>query len=240
MHRVFAHRGLSASYPENTILAFGKALDAGCEGIELDVQLSRDGELVVIHDETIDRTTDGKGKVRDFSIEELRRFDASGRFAGAYGFNSIPGLSEYFDLVKDRSVITNIELKNSVFAYPGIEGKLIAMVEDYGLADRVLYSSFNHQSLLKCREISPRCEIAFIISSWLISAGSYCRQHGGNYINSRFSFLTKENMDELLINGVRAMAWTVDDPAEMKRLAGMGVDSLITNEPLLALDVLGR
>ncbi len=239
MSRVFAHRGLSASYPENTILAFGKALDAGCEGIELDVQLTRDGELVIIHDESIDRTTDGKGKVRDFSFEELRRFDASGRFAGSHGFNSIPCLSEYFDLVKDRSVITNIELKNSVFAYPGIEEKLIAMVGKYGLADRVLYSSFNHQSLLKCRQIVPRCEIAFIISSWLISAGAYCRQHGGNYINPRFGFLTKENMEELLDNGIRAMVWTVDEPEEMKRLAGMGVDSLITNEPLLALDVLG-
>ncbi|HWR10782.1 MAG TPA: glycerophosphodiester phosphodiesterase [Rectinemataceae bacterium] len=240
MSRIFAHRGLSSSCPENTLLAFRKALETGCDGIELDVQLTRDGELVIIHDETIDRTTDGKGKVRDFSFEELRRFDASGRFAGDQGFNPIPSLREYFDLVRDLPLITNIELKNSVFPYPGLEEKLIATVGDYGLEDRVLFSSFNHQSLMKCRELSPRCEIAFIISSWLISAGSYCRRNGGNYINPRFCFLTQDNMDELLEQGVRAMAWTVDDPTEMRRLAGMGVDSLITNEPLRAREALGH
>lgn len=240
MCRIFAHRGFSASYPENSLLAFEKAIETGCEGIELDVQLTRDGQLVVIHDETLDRTTGAKGRVRDFSLAELERLDASGRFSGNLGFNPIPTLSDYFDLVRNKTIATNIELKNGIFVYPGLEEKVVAMVAEFGLEDRVLFSSFNHQSLLKCKALSPSSEIAFIISCWMIGAGSYCKDNRGAYINPRSCFLTPENMDELSRSGVKAMAWTVDEPSEMKRLAGAGVDSLITNEPALAMDVLGR
>lgn len=238
MCRVFAHRGFSASYPENTMLAFEKAIETGCAGIELDVQLTRDGEIVVIHDETVDRTTNGKGKVRDYSLGELRRLDANQRFAGKYGFHPIPTLSEYFEAVRDKNLITNIELKNGICPYPGLEQKLIAMVKAFSLEEKVLYSSFNHQSLLTMRALSPGCEIALIVSCWMIRGGQYCRNCGADYLNPRSCFLTAENMDELRENGVKAMAWTVDSPEEMKRLASAGVDSLITNEPLLALKTL--
>jgi len=240
MSRIFAHRGFSGSYPENTMLAFRKAMETGCDGIELDVQLTRDGELVVIHDETLDRTTDGKGKVRDHSLKELADFNAANRFSESFGFHPIPTLSEYFELARDRAIVTNIELKNGIYPYPGLEEKLVAMVGAFGIEDRVVYSSFNHQSLLKCRTLSPGSEIAFIVSCWMIGAGSYCRGNGGDYLNPRSCFLTEENMGELRESGVRTMAWTVDEAAEMLRLAGMGVDSLITNEPRRALDLLGR
>ena len=110
MSLVFAHRGFSAAYPENTILAFRKAIEAGADGIELDVHLTKDDEIVIIHDETVDRTTDASGEVRSFSLENLRRFDASAIKKGAFAFEPIPTLREYFDLVRDLPLVTNIEL----------------------------------------------------------------------------------------------------------------------------------
>ena len=96
----FAHRGFSGKYPENTMLAFEKAVEAGADGIELDVHFSKDGELVVIHDERIDRTCDASGFVRDYTLKELQSFDASAGFKGIYGFNRIPTLREYFEFIK--------------------------------------------------------------------------------------------------------------------------------------------
>ena len=113
MIKNFGHRGFSGKYPENTMLAFEKAIEVGADGIELDVQLTKDGEIVVIHDETIDRTTDGKGYVVDYTYEELSKFDASYIYRGKMGFNKIPTLKEYFELIKDLDFITRHRCKGS-------------------------------------------------------------------------------------------------------------------------------
>ena len=120
MSKIFAHRGFSGKYPENTMLAFEKAVELGVDGIELDVHLTKDNELVIIHDEDIKRTCDGEGLVKDMTLEELKKFDASATFRGVYGFCGIPTLREYFELVKDTDIITNIELKTGVYDYPTI------------------------------------------------------------------------------------------------------------------------
>ena len=125
MIKNFAHRGFSGKYHENTLLAFEKAVEAGADGIELDVQLTKDGEVVIIHDETIDRTTDGKGFVADYTYDELKKIDASYIYKNHYGFNKIPTLKEYFTLIKDTKIITNIELKTGINEYLGIEKKFL-------------------------------------------------------------------------------------------------------------------
>lgn len=102
MAKNFAHRGFSGKYPENTMLAFKKAIESGVDGIELDVQLTKDGEVVIIHDETIDRTTDGKGLVSSYTYEELSKFDASFIYRNQIEFNKIPTLREYFELIKNK------------------------------------------------------------------------------------------------------------------------------------------
>ncbi|MBU0928619.1 MAG: glycerophosphodiester phosphodiesterase [Spirochaetes bacterium] len=238
MTRIFAHRGYSAAFPENTALAFREALKTGCHGIEMDVQLTRDGELVVIHDETVDRTTDGSGRVRDLSLEELRRLDASAGFGNALGKNPIPTLDEYLDIVETSDVVINIELKNGTFAYPGLAERVARAVSERGLSRRAIFSSFNHQSLLACKRISPDSELAFIESSWLLGAGVYCAANGADYLNPRFAFLTYDNLAELSAHGVRAQAWTVDAAEETRRLADLGVDSIITNDPAAAMRLL--
>ena len=153
--KVFGHRGYSGMYPENTMLSFQKAADTGCYGIELDVQLTKDDQLVVIHDETIDRTTDGTGAVIDYTFEELRRFDASAIKGGTHGFQPIPSFEEYCEWVKDRDLVTNIEIKSGVYYYEDIEEKTVEMVRRFGLTDRVLFSSFNHASLFRLQQLAP-------------------------------------------------------------------------------------
>ena len=127
MTKNFAHRGFSGKYPENTLLAFSKAIEEGVDGIENDVHLTKDGVLVVMHDELVDRTTNGKGYIKDKTYEELAQLDASYIFK-EYGPQKVPTLREYLELVKDTDIITNIELKTGVFEYPGIEQKVLSLI----------------------------------------------------------------------------------------------------------------
>ena len=150
--KVYAHRGYSGLYPENTMLAFEKAAETGCDGIELDVQLTKDGTVVVIHDETVDRTTWGTGRVLDYTHEELRKLDASRLFGDRYGFCPIPSFEEYCSWAAGQNLVTNIEIKTGVYYYEELEKKTLEIVRKYGLEDRVFYSSFNHMSLVRIKE----------------------------------------------------------------------------------------
>ena len=190
MTKNFAHRGFSGKYPENTMLAFRKAVEEGVDGIELDVQLTKDGEVVIIHDETIDRTTDGKGLVVSYTYEELRKFDASFKFRGQCGFNPIPTLREYFELVKDKNLVTNIELKTGLNEYFGIEEKVWELIKEYGLEDRVLISSFNHYSVLRMKSIAPNLKYGLLTETWIINAGKYTEDVGVKCYHPHFLSMT--------------------------------------------------
>ena len=166
MTKVFGHRGCSGTYPENTMLAFRKAVEAGVDGMEFDLHLTKDHKLVIIHDETIDRTSNGSGAVRDMTLEELRRYDFSAAFPGEYGVCEIPTLEEYFEMVKDLPLISNIELKTGVWEYPGIEQAAIDMVRAYHLEDRIIFSSFNHTTVERCKALAPDIKCGFLTEYW--------------------------------------------------------------------------
>ncbi len=231
MTKNFAHRGFSGRYPENTMLAFRKAIEAGCDGIELDVQMTRDGHLVVIHDESVDRTCNGNGFVGELKLSELRKFDAYGAFPGQFGINRIPTLREYFDLVRCKNTLTNIELKNTICSYPGLEEKVIETVREYQMPSRVLFSSFNHCSMIKCKQLAPEIKVAFLVSSPLEEPGRYTASRKGSFLNAHYSFLTEETIRDLNCHGVGVQAWTVNDENEMARLAKTGIYAVITNYP---------
>lgn len=180
---IWAHRGCSMMNPENTLLAFRRAAELeGVTGIEFDVQLTKDGEVVVIHDERVDRTTDGHGNVRDYTLNELKQFF----IAGDDEIHTIPTLRETFELLepycKSKGLRLNIELKNSVVRYEGMEQKVIDMVSEFGLEDYVVYSSFNHDSIGLVRQLKPDAEVAYL-------AGDYhrcmdgLRKYGGAAIH---------------------------------------------------------
>lgn len=163
--KIWAHRGCSQIYPENTLLAFEKAAAIrGLEGIELDIQLTRDGELVVIHDERVDRTTEGIGFVRDYTLSEIKRLHI---YADMNPAQKIPTMRETLDLLESamrKGLRLNIELKNSVYPYEGMEEKIVKLIESYGLEKQIVYSSFSALSLEKLRNIDPHTEIGILDS----------------------------------------------------------------------------
>ena len=152
MVQILSHRGFSGYYPENTMLAFQKvAEETVADGIELDIQLTKDGEIVIMHDEMLDRTTNGSGWLKDHTLEELKMLSVGVNVKGFFPRQTIPTLREYFTWLKTTKLITNIELKTSYFEYEGIEEKLIAMVKEFGLEDQIWYSSFNHYTVARIK-----------------------------------------------------------------------------------------
>lgn len=238
MTKVFAHRGFSGNYPENTMLAFREAAKTGCVGIELDVQLSKDGEVVVFHDESLDRTTDGTGPVRSHTLAELLKFTANAAFGDTVEPQKIPTLREYFEFVKETNLYTNIELKTGIYNYPGIEQKVYDLVKEFGLEDRVIYSSFNHYTMKNMLDIDPTAKCGLITSSWLLDIGAYGYKHKAYSVNAMHSFLSKEVCDDLHRHGIIAQAWTPNSVEDLSRAIENGCDLLITNFPDRALELL--
>lgn len=236
MSKIFAHRGYSGKYPENTMIAFKKALECEVDGIELDVQLTKDGEVVIIHDETIDRTTTGKGFVVDYTYEELERFDASFKFKDL-GFNKIPTLREYFQLVKDYDIVTNVELKTGINEYLGIEEKVWELIKEYNLEEKVIISSFNHFSVMRMKDIAPQLKYGFLSEDWIIDAGKYTHSHGVQCYHPRFNNLVPDVIKELKKYNLEINTWTVNLEEDMRYLYSNNIDVIITNYPELAQEI---
>ena len=213
---VWAHRGASGYAPENTIESFGMAIEQGADGIELDVQLTKDDVLVVIHDEWIDRTSDGKGWVKDYTFEELRKFNYN-RTCPKYEHADIPTLREVYGLIKPTKLTINVEIKSGVVFYPEIERKVIALTREMGMEDRVLYSSFNHYTLY---------------ADGPIDVASYAKKHGANALHPALYNLQYPNyMQDAARNGLDVNTWTVNEKEHMALACRFGVNAIITNYP---------
>ena len=230
--KVYAHRGYSGKYPENTMLAFQEAAKTGCDGIELDVQLTKDGKVVVIHDEAVDRTTDGSGKVKDFTYQELARLNAANLYEGKYGFCGIPLFEDYCKWAAGQDLVTNIELKTGVYYYEGLEEKTLELVRKYGLEEKVFYSSFNHLSLLKVKELDPQAVCGALLEHTGIgNAGYYCRRFGLQAYHPGYKGLTEETVRGCRENGIQVNVWTINDMVVLKQLEEWGCDGAVTNYP---------
>lgn len=237
----FAHRGFSGAYPENTMLAFEKAIEAGCDGIELDVHLTKDGEVVIIHDELLDRTTDATGLVSDYTLQELQKVNAAKIHRRTEeDFCGIPTLEAYFQLVKDTQIITNIELKTGVNPYPGIEEKVLHLIDKYELRERIIISSFNHYSVLRMKELAPDMEYGFLEESWLIHAADYTSQYGAGCMHPYFYVVTEDYVKEAKEKGLKINTWTVNTESDMRDMLEKGVDSIIGNYPDLCRKIISE
>ena len=159
--KVWAHRGASGYAPENTLDAFRKAVEMGADGIELDVQMTKDGELVVIHDETIDRVSNGKGWVKDYTYEELKKFNFNKTHL-EYTMEEIPTLEQVYLLIKPTNLTINVEIKTGIVFYPGIEERVLELTERLGMKERVIYSSFNHYTIRKIKELDPQAKTGML------------------------------------------------------------------------------
>jgi glycerophosphoryl diester phosphodiesterase len=231
MTLIFAHRGASGDCPENTMIAFKEAHRAGADGIELDVQLTADGEIVVIHDETIDRTTNGKGFVQDFTTEQIQSFDASYIFKKWLKKPRIPTLIEVFDWLSRNELLCNIELKNSTLPYPGLEEKVISLIRKYQFEYRVIISSFNHYSLVYCHRLAPDIETAPLYSSSLYMPWVYAQSIHAKAIHPKLKVASNEIIQEAMESGIEVRPYTVNKDRDMERLFTVGCSAFITNFP---------
>lgn len=229
--RNFAHRGFSGKYPENTMLAFRKALEIGCEGIEFDVHFSKDGELVIIHDEAIDRTGDKKGLVKDMTYAELCEVNFAYKYKEEVPFQKIPTLREYFELVKDKDIISNIELKTGVFEYDGIEKAVYDLIKEYGLEKKVIVSSFNHHSVMRMKEIDPEIECGFLVETWILDVASYIENNKIEAYHPYFYMLTDSEVADLRKHNIKINTWTVNENEDIQHMIDIEADGIISNYP---------
>ncbi len=235
--KVFAHGGASGYAPENTLPAFALAMEQGADGIELDVHLSRDGELVVIHDEKLERTTDGSGLDCEHSLAELRALHAAN---GMDGFPEarIPTLREVLALVKPSAMQVNIELKTGILWYEGIEGKTLRLVDEMGMADRMVYSSFNHYSVEAVRRLAPEAETAWLFSDVICDVEKLALARGVKGLHpALWHTRMADLLERYLGSGGPGRLWTVLRAEVFRRLRARGGVAVITNVPALALSV---
>lgn len=234
---VWAHRGASGYLPENTLPAFAKAIEMGADGIELDVHKTRDGQLVVIHDEKIDRTSNGKGDVKDATLEELRRFNYNVTHPECEHAD-IPTMREVFELIKPTNLTINIELKNGVVFYEGLEEDILAMTKEYGMEDRVIYSSFNHYSIMRIKELNPEAHTGFLYMDGTLNMPEYGKEHGVEALHPALYNVQYPNFVERAHElGLKINTWTVNSRQYMSLACDMGLDAIITNYPDVALEI---
>ncbi|MBR4953910.1 MAG: glycerophosphodiester phosphodiesterase [Oscillospiraceae bacterium] len=234
MSLIYGHRGASGYAPENTLEAFRLSMDMGADGFELDVHMSADGELVVIHDESVDRTTNGTGLVKDLTLAQLKQLDASAGM-DEYKGAKIPTLSEVFDLVRDTHHIVNVEIKTDECFYPEIEEKCLALAKEKGVEDRIIYSSFNHFTLLRMRELKPDVKLGMLFGDILIKPWEYAKSLTVDYVHPmKMNIYVPDFIEEAADNNLGINMWTINDEETMLRCLNCGA-GVITNYPDIAI-----
>jgi glycerophosphoryl diester phosphodiesterase len=239
---IIAHRGFSGAAPENTLAAFQKAIEAGSDMIELDVHLSRDGEVVVIHDGTLNRTTTGKGKVSDHTLEELKQLDSGSWFGPAFAGQRIPMLQEVLDLCRNR-ILVNIELKaEGLGRYTVIDlsDRSLQEAEKAGMAGQVLFSSFDLAAIERIQMKKPGMPVALITALPWNSPADLAKEMCFTILNCRSKTLSRNNLSKAHQEGLQVNVWTVNDEKEMAQFVSLGVDGIITNYPDRLLRTLKR
>jgi glycerophosphoryl diester phosphodiesterase len=234
MTQIFAHRGYSSAFAENTMSAFIAAEKAGADGLELDVQLTKDGEVVVIHDEKLDRTTSGKGFVKNFTFNEIRKLNANKK-----GVNKepIPSLIEVLEWMQSNQLVCNIELKNNLFPYKGMEEKVIHLVRRFNLSNRIIISSFNHYSIVLSYRSAPEIETAPLFNEQLYMPWVYAQSIRAQGIHPKLASVTDEIIKGAIENGIAVRPYTVNKDTDMQRLYKLNCTSIITDDPVKALKI---
>ena len=239
---IFAHRGASAHAPENTLAAFELAVESGAHGIELDVKLSADEKVIVLHDQTVDRTTDGFGDVRTLLSSTLRELNASAHFADQYPLQHVPMLDEVFESVGQRTYI-NIDLTNQSTPRDELPERVAETIVHHGLQDRVLISSFLHLNLKRIKELLPKVAVGILANpgfSGAMARSAFGRRRSPLIIHPHYTDVDKGFMKREKAAGRRVHPWVVNDRVELRRLFSLGVDGLITDDPALARMVAGE
>lgn len=219
------------------MVSFAAAASLGAQGIELDVQLAKDGTIVVIHDETVNRTTNGKGAVRTYTYDELAKLDASYKFGKQVGFCPIPMLEQVLRWLCTNSLFINIELKNNKVPYHGLEEEVVTLIRKYEMEQRTILSSFNHYSMAKCHQMASDIETALLYKEGLHSPWAYAKKIGAKSIHPNYKYISNAVIELTLANGVEVRPYTVNNEDVMRELMSLGVSAIITDYPEAARQV---
>jgi len=236
---LLAHRGFSGKYPENSPLAFRMAVElTDADGFESDVHIAKDGTLVVFHDARVDRTSNGKGYIKDHTYEELMQLDIGAWKNPEFAGQHIWTLEQLLDFCGETKMLLNLELKNYEIFYTGLEQKVIDAISSRNMQDQVFVSSFNHLSMQEFKRLCPEIKTGLLYDKPMLSMDRYLEASNADNIHPRYLLL--QNQRELLPlfrrRGMRVHTWTVNDKADMQEMIRLGVDGIISNHP----DVLCR
>ena len=235
----FAHRGASNDYPENTILSLKEGIKSGANGLEIDVHKSKDNKLVVIHDEDVERTFIGRGLVKDFTLKELKELKNRKKLFRDNKECHIPTLEEVLDLIKDKEILLNIELKTDVIRYEGIEEDVVNLIKKYKIQDKIILSSFNHQSIKKVKLIS-NIKTGMLYEKPIDNIFEYAKALGVEYIHPDLRLVNEELIKEAHKNNLKVNIFTVNNPIYMRMCIANKVDGVFTDYPELLNEILTK
>lgn len=239
-----AHRGFSGKYPENTKIAFLKAIEhSDCDGFETDVHMTKDGKLVIIHDDRVDRTcSNATGFVKDFTSTELMKMEFGSHKGSEFMGEKIIFLDELLQIVKDNKLFINLELKNNYIFYKELEESVMNMVNEFGLKENVILSSFNHESMELCKKIDPTFKTGLLFESPMMNTVEYMRGIKHEAVHPGFYMLLQkpEWIMEFKKMGLEINTWTVNDEEFIKYMIQFEVDAIIGNFPDLTSKVLRK
>lgn len=244
MTNVIAHRGASKVAPQNTIPAFQKAIEMGCDGFENDVHLTKDGFVVVCHDHEIDETSNGTGLIADYTLEELRRFDFGSYFSEEFAGTKIPTIDEFLDLCSDLKVV-NIEIKTPKQTGTDLVRKTIDKVKEFGLFDKLIVSCFDKDVLIECKEVDSKTRTGILYSMECPYTEIYddpvafAKKINADAIHPLGIFVDEDYIADCHKAGLIVNPWTIDKPYAIERLRDWGSDGVITNYPDLAREIIG-
>lgn len=232
--KIIGHRGASGNAPENTHAAMDLAIKHGCHGIETDLQLTKDGEVVVFHDWSVERTTNGKGKVKDLTLDELLKLDAGSWFSKEFENEKIPTLEELIKFIP-KDLLLNLEIKSQILDNRGIEEKLVKILETNNRIENIVISSFNHKSLERVEKLNPEIKLGLLYEAYFIDPIKAIKSNKLDLysLHPSYYYIDQELIDNSHRNDLKVYAWTVNDLEAGKKLKDMGVDGLITNFPEL-------
>ena len=233
--QIFAHRGFSLQYPENTMTAFRKALEAGADGIEMDARLTQDGQIVIMHDPTIDRTTNGKGKVRNMLLQEILGLDAGIKKGVVFENERVPMLEQVFAELGGK-LLLNIELCNyDEGDNRQLANQTVELIEKYKLVDSVIISSFRFNNLVYVKDKNPGISCGLLAKQGLMGLFARNLLNHSVFVDALHPYYTDANAGLIRKEqqcGRKVRAWTVNDPQDIRQLYELGVDAIFTDDPL--------
>lgn len=233
------HRGAKGHAPENTLASFNLAVQMGVQAVETDVHFSRDGEIVLIHDHTVDRTTDGHGFVKELTVAQLKELDAGAWYGGQFAGERILTLAEFLAWAHGQNVGVALEVKNGPIYYPGIAEKTLRLVREYEMLDKAILISFDHFVVREAKMIEPRVATGILYAGRLVDPVAAARAAGADSLNPAWAFVTPDLVQQAHDAGLAVSPWCPNDLESLRYLDALGVDSIGTDYPDLLAQLAG-